>query len=75
MDEQHFFDGILLEAHLIELAQEMKKLPRLEQEQDIIMLFCYDFIYLEIVKNITQSLIVSKVGHYMCLHCFCAPPK
>lgn len=32
VDEQHFFDGILLEAHLIELIKQVQKLLRLSQQ-------------------------------------------
>lgn len=30
MDEQHLFDGALLEAHLIELSQEVQELRSLK---------------------------------------------
>ncbi len=32
MDQQHFFDGVLLEAHLIELTQQVKELLRLKRK-------------------------------------------
>jgi len=33
MHQQHLFDGILLEAHLIELTQQVQELLRLSKEK------------------------------------------
>lgn len=57
MDQQHLFNGVLLETHLIELTQQVKELLRLEKEEEIMLVFFGFFGFLWKEKhNVLRSL-------------------